>query len=183
MHMQIQDIANQLALLKQQFESFAPALEDDGNLSTLVASLQSDVNTCKSNISSLQSSLASINNTYTQLVANVENNTTNINNLLAKDDELSMEIANLNVRCDNTQNIAINTQSALHTINNSLSNHIDQTSSHAASIEALQNETAQLQQSIETIQQGTTCDNEFYFIVKGTYASPDEVNKVIDGTY
>ena len=183
LYQQVQDLVNQVSLLKQQFDSFSPTLNDDEDLSSLVATLQTDIANCKTQVASLQSNVNSISNTYTQLVTKVEDNSSEINTLKQMDDEIMSTVASLNVGVNSVQNMAINNRSHIDVLESNFSKHIEESSTYSSDIETLQQQTSSLQESIDNIEQGTTCDNELYFIVKGTYASPDHIQQIIDGTY
>ena len=183
LYQQVQDLVNQVSLLKQQFDNFSPTLDDDEDLSSLVATLQTDLANCKAQVTSIQSNVNSLSNTYTQLVTKVEGNSSEINILKQMDDEIMSTVASLNVGVNSVQNMAINNQMHIDSLETNLSNHIEESSTYSSDIETLQKQTSSLQESIDNIEQGTTCDNELYFIVKGTYASPDHIQQIIDGTY
>lgn len=183
LYQQVQDLINQVSLLKQQFDSFSPTLDDDEDLSSLVATLQADVTNCKAQVDSLQSNVNSLSNTYTQLVTKLENTSSEINTLKQIDDEIMSTVASLNVGVNSVQNMAINNRSHIDVLESNFSKHIEESSTYSSDIETLQQQTTALQESIDNIEQGTTCDNELYFIVKGTYESPDHIQQIIDGTY
>lgn len=183
LYQQVQDLVNQVSLLKQQFDNFSPTLDDDEDLSSLVATLQTDLANCKAQVTSIQSNVNSLSNTYTQLVTKVEGNSSEINILKQMDDEIMSTVASLNVGVNSVQNMAINNQMHIDSLETNLSKHIEESSTYSSDIETLQKQTSSLQESIDNIEQGTTCDNELYFIVKGTYASPDHIQQIIDGTY
>ena len=64
MYQKLQDVTNRIELLKQQFDSFSPILNDDENLSSLVVRLQQDVADFKIKLVNYESDINSLNNTY-----------------------------------------------------------------------------------------------------------------------
>ena len=119
----LQDVSNQVDLLQQQFDGFLPVFENDENLSTLVASLQSDVGNFKTQVSNMQSNIDSLSNTYANIVNNVENNATNIQELENANSKIEQQLTNINTE--------INTINANHS---SLSSKVEQNSENIKTI-------------------------------------------------
>ena len=96
LYQKLQDLTNRLDLLKQQFDSFVPILEDDENLSSLVASLQQNVSDFQLDLTSAESNINALNNTCSTLLTSVENNNNSIQNLQNKDAQFEQQLNTLN---------------------------------------------------------------------------------------
>ena len=99
--LRLQELTNRLELLKRQFDSFNPILNDGENLSSLVTSLQSDVANFKTDLSNYRTDLNSFNSTYATLTSSIEENSTNINNLEYNNTQLTQDVTSLNTEVDN----------------------------------------------------------------------------------
>ena len=217
-----QDLEKRLQILNFKFNQLIPELGDNEDLSSAVASLQSNVNSINSELTSIQNNLNTLNLNYGGLVESDATNQVAIstlqdqmqhipNNLDTTIPQIQLDLQshanNLTTLEQRCTQVETDLTSQINNVNNTLSNQINNVSNNVSDsiigVEALANnytdtsvanlkteltnEISLLNTKVDNMviqsNPSTNIDNELYFILQGTYLSPDDLTNLLNGNY